>query len=176
MKITAFCLCWLLILTAPGVMAQQPTTPNQSSTVPNQSPTAPNQSWELLRQMAVTGNLRVERKDGKKFSGEIIRVTNTELEINRKGKLESFRRDEVKKVWLVVVPSNRTQFQNVGVISGFIAGLIIIVPLGFKECGGDCGLEKAGVVGAIVGIPLIGLLVGRALAGKSKRTLIYVAP
>jgi hypothetical protein len=169
MKITAICLCWLLILTAPGVMAQQSTTPNQSSTVPNQS-------WDLLRQMAVVGNLRVERKDGKKFSGEIIRVTNTELEINRKGKLESFRRDEVKKVWLVVLPTNRTRFQNIGVVSGFLAGMMILVGLGFKECGGDCGDEKAGMAAALFGLPIISLLVGRALAGKSKRTLVYSAP
>jgi hypothetical protein len=162
MKVAAFCLCWIVILTLPGVRAQQAG--------------APNQSWDVLRQMAVTGDLRVERKDGKKFSGEIIRVTDTELEINRKGKLESFRRDEVKKVWLVVLPSNRTQFQNVGVISGFIAGLIMIVPLGFKECGGDCTGEKAGILAAIIGLPIIGLLVGRALAGKSKRTLVYSAP
>ena len=169
MKITAFCLCWLLILTAPGVMAQQTTTPNQSSI-------APKQSWDELRQMPVTGNLRVERKDGKKFSGEIIRVTDTELEINRKGKLESFRRDEVKKVWLVVSPSNRTRFQTVGGISGFLAGIMIIAQLGFKECGGDCGGEKAGIAAAFIGLPIIGLLVGRALAGKSKRTLVYSAP
>src|SRR5215475_8925440 len=30
MKIAALCLCWFLILTAPSVMAQQTTTPNQS--------------------------------------------------------------------------------------------------------------------------------------------------
>ena len=162
MKITAFCLCWLLILTAPGVMAQRTN--------------APSQSWDVLRQMAVTGDLRVERKDGKKFSGEIIRVTNTELEINRKGKLESFRRDEVKKVWLVVLPSNRTQFQTTGMIASILPTLIIILKLGSSKCGDDCGLEGAGVVGAIVGIPLIGLLIGRALAGKSKRTLVYSVP
>lgn len=62
MKITAFCLCWLLILTAPGVMAQQPTTPNQSSTVPNQSPTAPNQSWDLLGQLQAGEKREVEIK------------------------------------------------------------------------------------------------------------------
>jgi hypothetical protein len=169
MKITAFCVCWLLILTAPGVMAQQTTTPNQSST-------APNQSWGELRRMLVTGNLRVERKDGKKFSGEIIRVTDTELEFNRKGKLESFRRDEVKKVWLVVLPSNRAQYQTTGMIASILPTIIITVELGSSKCGDDCGVEKAGVVAALVGIPIIGLLVGRALAGKSKRMLVYSAP
>jgi hypothetical protein len=137
---------------------------------------APNQSWDVLRQTLVIGNLRVERKDGKKFSGEIIRVTATELEINRKGKLESFRRDEVKKVWLVVSPSNRSQFQTIGAVSGFLAGILIIVNLGFKGCGGDCGDEKAGIAAAFIFLPAIGLFIGGALAGKSKRTLVYSAP
>ena len=162
MKVAAFCLCWIVILTLPGVRAQQAG--------------APNQSWDVLRQTHVTGDLRVERKDGKKFSGEIIRVTNTELEINRKGKLESFRRDEVKKVWLVVLPSNRTQFQIYGGIAGLIAEIVVIAQLGFRQCGDDCGAEKAGIVAAVIGLPIIGLLVGRALAGKSKRTLVYSAP
>jgi hypothetical protein len=162
MKFAAFCLCWIVILTLPGVRAQQAG--------------APNQSWDVLRQTIVTGNLRVERKDGKKLSGEIIRVTDTELEINRKGKLESFRRDEVKKVWLVVSPSNRTRFQTIGGISGFLAGIFIIAGLGFKACGGDCGDEKAGIAAAFIGLPIIGLFVGGALAGKSKRTLVYSAP
>ena len=161
MKITAFCLCWIVILTLPGVRAQQAG--------------APNQSWDALRQMLVTGNLRLERKDGKKFSGEIIRVTDTELEINRKGKLESFRRDEVKKVWLVVLPSNRARFQSIGWISGFLAGTMVLLELGFKDCGGDCGDEKAGIAAAFIGLPIIGLFVGRALAGNGKRTLVYSA-
>ena len=37
MKIVAFCLCWVLILTAPSVMAQQTVTPNPS--------------WDVLRQL-----------------------------------------------------------------------------------------------------------------------------
>jgi len=162
MKVAAFFLCWIVVLTLPGVRAQQAGSPNQS--------------WDALRRMTVTGNLRVERKDGKKFSGEIIKVTNTELEINRKGKLESFRRDEVKNVWLIVLPRNRERFQNIGVISGFLAGMMILLGLGFKECGGDCGDEKAGMVAALLGLPTIGLFVGRALAGKGKRTLVYSAP
>jgi hypothetical protein len=162
MKITAICLCWIVILTLPGVRAQQAG--------------APNQSWDVLRQMAVVGNLRVERTDGKKFSGEVIRVTSTELEINRKGKLESFRRDEVKKVWLVDLPRNRTRFQIIGATVGFLATITVIAGLAFKECGGDCGGEKAGIAVAIIALPSISGLVGGALAGKSKRTLVYSAP
>jgi len=162
MKIPTFCLCWIVILTAPGVRAQQAG--------------ATNQSWDVLRQTIVTGNLRVERKDGKKFSGEIIRVTDMELEINRKGKLESFRRDEVKKVWLVASPRNRTRFQIIGATAGFLATITIIAGLGFKECGGDCGGKTAGIAAAFIALPSIGAIVGGALAGKSKRTLVYSSP
>ena len=86
-------------------------------------------------------------------------MTDTELEINRKGKLESFRRDEVKKVWLVVSPSNRAGFQTIGWISGFLAGTMNLLELGFKDCGGACGDEKAGIAAAFIGLPIIGLFV-----------------
>ena len=84
MKITAFCLCWLLIFTAPGVMAQQPTTPNQSSI-------APKQSWDELRQLQSGEKLKVERKIGKKtVSGKFVSLSDTELLIERKRKNVSF--------------------------------------------------------------------------------------
>jgi hypothetical protein len=162
MKISVFCLCWLLILSGPGVMAQQAE--------------APNQSWDALRKTLVSGNAQVERKDGRKFSGEIIKVSDTELEINRKGKLESFRRDEVKKVRLVARPRNRNQYQAVGWISGFLVGAGIALELGFKECGDGCGDEKAGMAAALIALPVVCLFIGRALAGKTKRALIYSAP
>lgn len=50
MKIAAFCLCWLLVPTAPGAMAQQIKIPNQS--------------WDVLRQLRAGEKLEVERKVG----------------------------------------------------------------------------------------------------------------
>jgi hypothetical protein len=89
MKIIAFCLFWILILTAPGMTAQQGA--------------APNQSWDALRQLLAGDKLQVERKAGKKkVSGEFVGVSETELVIERKGKNESLSRDEVKKVWRFV--------------------------------------------------------------------------
>ena len=164
MKIAVFCLCWILILAAPSVRAQQAS--------------APNQSWDVLRQTLVAGNLQVERKDGKKFSGEMISLSDTELVIERKGKTESFKRDDVKKVWRVVAPSRtkRTIFKAVGWTAGFLVGTIIAVEVGFKECDGSCADEKAGIAAALIGLPIAGLFAGMALAGKGNRTLIYSAP
>src|SRR5262249_32270641 len=103
MKITALCLFWLSIFTAPGVMAEQATPPNQSSTVPNQS-------WDVLSQLRGGEKLEVERKTGKKkVSGRFVSLYNSELIIARKGKVESFMRDEVKNIWLVAPPGRAKQ-------------------------------------------------------------------
>jgi len=70
MKIAAFCLCWALILTAPGVMAQQTT--------------APSQSWDVLRQLQGGEKLEVEKKTGKKkVSGKFVSLSDAELVIVR---------------------------------------------------------------------------------------------
>src|SRR5262245_9285227 len=88
MKIVALCLCWALILTAPGVMAQQGA--------------APNQSWDVLRQLQGGEKLEVEKKTGKKkVSGRLVSLSDADLIIARKGKTESFSRDEVKNIWRV---------------------------------------------------------------------------
>jgi hypothetical protein len=92
MKSFAFCLCWILILTAPGMMTQQTA--------------APNQSWDLLRQLQAGEKLEVERKTGKKkVSGKFVSLSDTELVIERKRKNVSFMRDEVKNTWRVTPPS-----------------------------------------------------------------------
>lgn len=167
MRIVAFCLCWIVILAAPGVRAQQTNAPANT----------PNQSWDALRQTLTGGKLQVQRKDGKKFSGDLVSLSDTELIIERKGKTETFKRDEVKNVWRVAPPSRRKQviFGAIGGGAGFIAGLTIAVGLGFKQCGGSCADEKTGIVAAVVGLPAGGVLAGRALAGNGKRTLIYSA-
>jgi hypothetical protein len=179
MKITAFCLCWLLILTAPGVMAQQPTTPSQSSTVPNQSPTAPNQSWELLRQLQTGENIEVERKTGKKkVSGDFVSLFDTELVIRREFSDESLSRDEVKRIWQVDPPGSTKRVLSTmsgggaGFTFGFLLGLLFVAG---GDCGGDCGPGETGLVAATIAASAVGALVGYFRV-ESKRTLIYVAP
>jgi hypothetical protein len=165
MKITAFCLCWVLVLAVPVVMAQQAITLNQS--------------WDALRQLQAGEKLEVERKIGKKkLSGRFVSISDTELLIERKRKNVSFRRDDVKNIWLVTPPSRKKQviFAAIGGGVGLFAGGLIGLGLALKPCQPNCGDEEAGEVAAVVGLSVGGVFAGRALAGSGKRTLIYSAP
>ena len=160
MKISTVCLCWLLILTAPGVMAQQPT--------------APNQSWDLLRQLQAGEKIEVERKIGKKkVSGNLVSQSDTELVIERKRKNVSFGRDEVKNIWRVKPPSRKKRaiFTAIGGGAGAFLGIIAAVGIAFSESG-----SEAGAYAALFGIPAGGALAGYAMAGSGNRTLIYSPP
>jgi hypothetical protein len=119
----------------------------------------------------------VEKRDGKKSTGQIVSCSDTELVIERKGKLETFNRNDVKKVWSVLPPSQTKKaiFGAIGGVGGVMVGVPIAVSLGFKQCGGSCADEGAGALAALIGLPVAGALAGRALA-TGKRTLIYVAP
>ena len=163
MKIAAFCLCWALILTAPGVMAQQTA--------------APSQSWAVLRQLQGGEKLEVEKKTGKKkVSGRFVSLSDAELVIVRKGNGESFSRDEVKNIWRVAPPGRKKQ--AIGDIcrgAGITSGLIAVIGLGLRECDGGCADEGVGIFVALAGISVAGFLADRALR-KGARILIYSAP
>ncbi len=163
-RIAAVCLCWIVIFLAPGAKAQQPG--------------ASTQSWDALRQTAAGEKLLVERKGGKRVSGRAISISDTELLIERKGKTESFKREDVQKVWRVAPPSRAKQviFGSLGAFGGLFAGLALAVPIALSDCGGSCVGEGAAMISLVVGLPVAGALAGRALAGKGKRTLIYSAP
>jgi hypothetical protein len=167
MKVAAFCLCWIVILTLPGVRAQQAG--------------APNQSWDVLRQFQGGEKLEVEKKTGKKkLSGRFVSLSDADLIIARKGKTESFSRDEVKNIWRVAPPGRTKRVigdmcRGAGFTSGFIA-VIGAVGLGLRECDGGCGDEGVGIVAALAGISVAGFLVDRALSKGSRVILIYSAP
>jgi hypothetical protein len=167
MKITAFCLFCLSIFTAPGVMAQQATTPNQSST-------APNRSWGLLRQLLAGEKIEVERKTGKKkVSGKFVSLSDTELLIKRKGKNESFSRDEVKNIWRVKPPGQmkRAMFDVIGGGLGYLGGFITAEAVDDEKC--------IVVVALAMGAMMYGgfVLFDHLISKKgSKRILIYTAP
>jgi hypothetical protein len=169
MKIAAICLCWLSILTAPSVMAQQPTTPNQSYI-------APNQSWDALRQLQGEDALQVERKAGKKKrSGKMVSLSDAELVIERKGKKESFNRDEVRRVWRIIPASGVRKARSTiawgatGSAIGFVVGLGIIL----SSCQDGCG--EAEFYAPIAVATIAGGLFGY-FGERGKRTLIYSAP
>ena len=164
MKIIATCLCWILLLTSRGVMAEQVQ--------------ASNQSWDALRQTLTAGKIQVEQKDGKKVSGQLKSISDTELLLERKGNDVRIERQQVKTVWTVDPPSRakQTAFGALGLAGGLLGGVFIAVGLGFKYCGGSCADEGTGVVAALIGLPVAGLFAGRALAGNGKRTLVYSTP
>jgi hypothetical protein len=157
-------LCSILLLTSPEVLAQQAATSNQS--------------WNVLQQTLSTGKVMVEKKNGRKVTGELKSLSDTELVIERKGKPETFSRDEVKNVWTVAPPSRmkQTVFGAAGLAGGLFAGIFIAVGLGFKDCGGSCADEGTGIVAALIGLPVAGVFAGRWLAGSGKRMLVYSAP
>lgn len=164
MKIFAFCLCWILILTAPGVMAQQTA--------------APNQSWDLLRQLQAGEKLEVERKTGKKkVSGKFVSLSDTELVIERKRKNVSFMRDEVKNTWRVTPPSRwkKDTFIAIGLTVGALFGAGIALGISLDDIPNSAA-ESTAAIAALFGLPAAGAFGGCALAGSGKRTLIYTAP
>lgn len=165
MKVAAFCLCWIVILTLPGVRAQQAG--------------APNQSWDVLRQLQSGEKLKVERKIGKKkVSGKFVSLSDTELVIERKRKNVSFSRDEVKRIWQVDPPNPTKRVLStmsggsMGFTFGFLLGLLFVAG---GDCGGDCGPGETGLIGATVAASAVGALLGHFMV-ESNRTLIYVAP
>jgi hypothetical protein len=161
MKIIAFCLCWVLILTAPGMMAQQTA--------------APNQSWDLLRQLQPGERLEVERKTGKeKVSGKFVSISDTELVIKPEKKRQngSISRDEVKNIWRVTPPGlkKRLIFAAIGAAVGTLSMFITYNAL-------DVNSDDSG---ALLAVPLWlivpTLLSESAISKKVKRRLIYSAP
>ncbi len=160
MKVAAFCLCWIVILTLHGVLAQQAG--------------APNQSWDALRQLQGGEKLEVEKKAGKKkVSGKFVSLSDSELVIVRKGKNESFSRDEVKNIWRVKPPGTmkRVMFDVIGGGLGYLCGFIT------AEAVDD---EKYIVVVALTmgammygGFALFDYLISKK---GSNRILIYTAP
>lgn len=163
-KTISLLLCWVLLLTSPGILAQQVQTPNQS--------------WDDLRQTLTAGKLRVEKKDGKKVSGQLKSILDAELVIEHKGKDLSIERQQVKSVWTLAPPSRakRAAFSAMGFTGGLLGGAMIAVGLGFKQCGGSCADEGTGIAAALIGLPIAGIFLGHKLAGDGKRTLVYSAP
>jgi hypothetical protein len=161
MKIVAFCLYWLLILTAPGVMAQQGA--------------ARHPSWDVLRQLQAGEKLQVQRKTGKIVKGTMISLSDTELVIERKRKNVSFGQDEVKKVWRIIPPrrSDKVKATALGAGVGSLFGLLFAVGVASNECGSGCdGNEMA----AAFAVPVVvGVLIGY-FTQRGECALIYSAP
>jgi|RhiMethySRZTD1v2_1073278.scaffolds.fasta_scaffold1160873_2 hypothetical protein len=152
MKTISFCLCWLLILTAPGVIARQ-------------GP-ARRQSWDLLRQLQPGEKVRLQRKTAsKKFTGKFVSASDTELVIESKGKNARFGRDELKNVWQMVPPGGYDKMQAVieGAGAGSGVGLVIALLIAANTCetGCDDGILYVPFFAALAAGGLIGYFLER---------------
>lgn len=158
-------LCFLLCATTPITLAAQQPVPSL-------------QDWTAVRQLAPGQEVRVQLQPKRHVSGFLVTATDTELQLEKEGVLTVLKQTEIKKVWHVTGVNRAKQrlFRGVGVGAGLLAGLFIAIPLGFQQCGGSCNEEKAGIVGALIGLPIAGGVVGHKLAGSGKRVLIYAAP
>lgn len=155
--------CPVLLLLAAPAHAQQ-TSPA-------------NTDWDALRAVPIGQKLRVETKAGKRTKRRLVAFSNTEITLAHRKRVETIKREQVRTVWRVDPPkrAKRVIFTSVGAGAGLIAGLALGVSLGFKDCGGNCADEGAGILAAIIGLPVGGALAGRALAGHRYR-LLYTAP
>ncbi len=135
--------------------------------------------WENLRSIASTQKVSIEKKDGKKLTAKIQSAPDTELVIERKGKTEALRRDEIKRVRLVtrnVSKARAALFGGIGVGVGLLGGLMVLAALSEKQCGLSCADENAIGIGGMVGLPVLGGILGAKMAGKKKEVLVFEAP
>jgi hypothetical protein len=157
--------CFLLCVTTPITLAAQQPAPSL-------------QDWTVVRQLAPGQEVHVQLQTKRRVSGFLVTTTDTELQLEKEGVLTVLKQAEIKKVWHVTGVNRAKQrlFRGVGVGAGLLAGLFIAVPLGFQQCGGSCNEEKAGITGALIGLPIAGGVLGHKLAGSGKRVLVYTVP
>jgi hypothetical protein len=165
MKIAAFCLCLILILTAPGVMAQQP-------------PALP-QSWDAVQQLQTGQKLRVEKKKrgffrNRSYEGKLVSVSDTELVINAPLKTSRISRDEVKRVWYYQQPTRGNRIGNSLEGAGWGAGILFLFTFP-ALLDPDSDAASGEVASIFAGAAAAGALIGY-FAAKGKKILVYSAP
>ena len=63
-----------------------------------------------------------------------------------------------------------------GAAGGLLLGGRLALGLAYKDCGGDCGDEKALMGLAVVGLPIAGAILGYRLFAHKTADVIYRAP
>jgi hypothetical protein len=115
----------------------------------------------------------VQRKIGRRvFTGEIVSFSDTELEIDNDGKILSFSRDEVRRVWYLPPPSRANRIFDAILLGTGLFFLTLVIGAGVNSECGDCVAEVIGVsagVGAAAGL----LSYFKPIR---KHKLIYIAP
>lgn len=154
--------CLLTLISVRGALAQGTNTPPQT--------------WDAVQQTPAGEKLSVQTRDGKKVLGDMVSASDTTLWLEERQQPRALQRADIQKVWRVAPPSRSKQkfYSGIGTGVGLFAGLALAISQTEVQCG-DCTGTKVGIVAAIIGFPVGGAIIGRALA-RGKRILIYYAP
>jgi hypothetical protein len=135
--------------------------------------------WENLRYLPSKQKIRIEKMDGKKMTARIRNAPDGELLIDRKGKSETLRRDDIKQIWMITNNASRKKtgiFAGIGAGAGLFGGVLAAYGIAMSGCDGSCDGEGAAIIAVLVGLPVLGGALGAVLAGKQQETLVYQAP
>ncbi|GEM_PF-1379893 len=156
-----FLLTVLLLHSTPAIARQSP-----GST----------RDWENVRAITTGDKVRMQTKDGKKADGNLLRVSDTTLTLERGNNAVDFNRDAIAKVYRVVKKSaGKTIAKStlIGAGIGFGSGAGVGLAFGAYEDFDTAEIVAAlGLLGAAIGAG-IGALVGAIRGSGEKRVLVY---
>jgi hypothetical protein len=145
-----------LLTPALPVQAQQPSYRN----------------WDAVQSLPADAKLEIKLKTGKSVRGKFERASDSDLSIARKGKTETYSRDQILQIYHSIRKAEKGKYAAIG--AGIGAGTGLAIGLAKNSPPVDDG-EIYPTVGSILGAGIGavgGLLFGQA---KRKKVLIYQA-
>ena len=133
----------------------------------------PRGDWTAVQSLPADQHISIGLKTGRHVRGEFLSATNNEVTITRKGKGESFAKDEIGQIESLERKAEKGKYAAIGAGIGTGAGAGIGVAKA-SSASDDGGIYT--VVGVAMGAgfgALGGFLWGQA---KRKHVLIYQAP
>jgi beta-xylosidase len=130
-------------------------------------------NWSTVQSVPVNERLIVKQKDGKTIEGKMIEANDSNLTIERSGKVVTIARDNIQQIDHAKGKANKGKWALIGTGIGAGTGALI----GATKVSPDHDDSEIWVpVGAVFGAGIGavgGLLFG---ASRRNRTLIYTAP
>lgn len=129
--------------------------------------------WTAVQSLPADADISIRLKSGKKVRGEFLNATDNELTITRKGKGESFAKDDIAEIERLERKAEKGKYALIGAGIGTATG----GGIGAAKASGasdDGGVYTVAGVALGAGIGALGgLLFGE---GKRKHVLVYQAP
>lgn len=153
-QIFAFSLLAIVLCSQPLVLSAQ---------------TADRSDWASVKRRPLGEKMAVETKDGRSFTGELDAVSDSDLQLSRKGKIDTVQRADIKKVYRT---GGGSRAKSAAIYGAIGAGVGLGAAFGLLGAtGGSDGTNQILATGIAVGAG-IGSALGAAIGGR-KRTLIY---